>query len=130
MQRGARIAFAGLMPLSPEYVTIFTAIEKKEELRGQVFRGGRFDGVDFSGADLSFARFQDVTLIACNFARADLRGVSFVRCDVQRSAFERTQLGKNLFDAAVFTGCTGFSREQQQYIERHGGALVVEKRRT
>ncbi len=108
------------------YAVIFTEAEKKTELRGQVFRGGHFDGMDFSRADLSFARFQDVTLAACNFARANLRGATFVRCDLRWSAFDRARLGKNRFELAFFAGCTGLTRPQRLYIGRHGGTFTLD----
>ena len=77
------------------FIAIFTEREKKEELRGHVLREGRFDGVDFSRADLAFAKFQNITLTACNFARANLSGASFVRCDLRWSTFDRAYFGNN-----------------------------------
>jgi len=110
----------------PSFVVIFTENEKREELRGHVFREAHFDGVDFSRADLSFARFENVTLTACNFARANLRGASFVRCDLRWSTFERVRFAKNHFELAFFAGCTGLIGAQRRYVERHGGTFTVD----
>jgi len=113
-------------PRVPSYVIIFTEAEKETELRGQVFRGGHFDGMDFSRADLSFARFQDVTLTNCNFTQANLRGVLFVRCDLRWSTLDRIRLGKNRFELAFFAGCTGLTAQQRRYIDRHGGTFTLD----
>lgn len=112
--------------LARAYASIFTDAEKKRGLRRQVFRNGRFDGVDFSRADLSYTRFEDVTLSGSNFTRANLRGVTFVRCDLRGSTFERALLGKNHFELALFAGSRGLTNKQREYIQRHGGTFALD----
>jgi uncharacterized protein YjbI with pentapeptide repeats len=108
------------------FETIFTESEKRDALRGRVFRGTKLDGVDFSNADLSFTAFEDVSLIGCNFEGANLRGTRFARCDLRWSKFDRTMLGKNYFDKAIFGGATGLTNDQMRYIARHGGTFAID----
>ena len=68
------------------------------------FSGCILDYSVFHGKKLKNIRFEDCSLIECDFTQADLMKASFIQCRLDRAVFSRTNLS-----GADFTSASGFS---------------------
>ncbi len=104
-------------------VEIFTYREK-QQLAGLCVRCFQMNRIDFAHANLRGARFEEVSLYACDFSGADLRGAQFVRCDLRAARFKDAFFACNTFAGSWLIGATGLSPRLRRYIRQRGGHFL------